>query len=31
MGRIELEYTFNDGRVMKRVYHAYGGDALLAA
>ena len=30
MGRIELEYTFNDGRVMKRVYHAYGGDSPLA-
>ena len=31
MGRIELEYTFNDGRTMKRVYYAYGGEDLLAA
>lgn len=31
MGRIALEYTFNDGRTMKRVYYAYGDDTLLAA
>ncbi|HAL11018.1 MAG TPA: hypothetical protein DCP22_01715 [Ruminococcaceae bacterium] len=31
MGRIQLKYTYNDGRVTKRSYYAYGEEALLAA
>ncbi len=31
MGRMEISYTYTDGRVLKRKYCAYGEDALLAA
>lgn len=31
MGLVEIVYTYNDGREMKRAYFTYGDDELLAA
>ena len=30
-GRMELCYTFSDGRTMKRLYYVYGGEEMLEA